>query len=170
MKFSPATVLLAALLAAGCSTVKVATLEDPHGHVLAVHDVPSVKERQADMERRNPHEMELIRPRDQESVENPGRTKEATVVLMRPPRFGSRIPVLIVYRDDKPTLAFTSKSMALRPIGNLYWIDDKVLAFDTFAGRGYGWHYLLDASIGKMIHAAPFDDREPEPAPAPAAR
>lgn len=160
---------LALLLAAsGCSLVKVSKLPDPHDHYLAVHEVPPIKDRMHDMERRDPHQLELIRPRDMERIENPGRTKDATVVLMKPPRFGARIPVLLVYRNDKPTLAYTSKTMALRPMGNLVWINDQVLAFDTFAGRDYGWHYLLDASIGKMIHAAPFDDREAEPEPEPA--
>lgn len=167
---------VAAMLASGCSMVDVRKLPEPHGHVIPAHQLPTSSYHARDMERVDPHELQLFKPADMESAENPGRTKEAVVAAMRHQRFGFPVPVLLVYRDDKKTLAYMSKTWPNRPISNLVWINDQVLTFDLFGGEDLGWHYVLDASVGRIVFAAPFadgadaPDAAPDAAPAPSAK
>jgi hypothetical protein len=162
--------LSVALLVSGCTIVDVKKFPDPHGHTIPPHKLPTSRYHEDDMMRVDPHDLKLFKPADMESAENPGRTKEAAVVGTRHQRFGYPVPVLVVYRDDKKTLAYMSKTWPNRPLGNLVWMNDQLLAFDLYGGVDLGWHYILDASTGSMIFAAPFADAAPDQDTAPDAK
>ncbi|MBI3787606.1 MAG: hypothetical protein HY276_05035 [Ignavibacteriales bacterium] len=49
-------------------------------------------------------------------------------------------------------------SLPYRPLNDLVWLDNNLLAFDRWSQPHYGIHYIVDVKKRRLVLAAPFPD------------
>jgi hypothetical protein len=134
----------------------VADLPDLHRHFGAIHKVVPNKELMS----RVKFEVVSVIPKGQEqSTTNVTGTLKAFVAKARV-SFVSYEPDLlfVASRTGSKVYRMLLLDFPHREISGIKWLTSNCLCFDVWTGPHYGVHYVIDASMPKLIHATHFHD------------
>lgn len=127
------------------------SLPDPHHHAVAVHEKPWETELA-------PEARVLLIDHPiggQDSVLSPnGRW----LAFIHHPLNENGGRICLQNRQTGKLYEVSGIPLAYRPLNDLVWLDNNLLAFDRWSQPHYGIHYVVDVRQRRLVLAAPFPD------------
>lgn len=126
-------------------------LPDPHNHIVPVHQMPW----KTDMAPEAVLTFLKNKPLDiSDSVISPNGNWMAFLFSVEEEL--SRFGLLQINRGEYFQLV--NLPLPHRPIKDIVWIDNDLVAFDRWSQPHYGMHYVVDVKKSRLVLAAPFPD------------
>jgi hypothetical protein len=134
----------------GDSPIAIATLADPHEHVVRLASDPTLAP-----------EVEIVasepppgRARENEATSPNGKWRAFTTALLAPPD-----RIFFEAAVGGAVFEIRGLPMSHRPFSALAWLDDRHLVFDRWSQPHYGVHYVIDVEERRVVELCPFPDR-----------
>jgi hypothetical protein len=136
----------------------VATLADPHHHFGNVHTTSSNQELLQGVKFEAAPELPKHREQVTKAIE--GGTLEAFVSKDKVD-FVSYEPDLLFIADTSGVKIYRliNRDFPHRFISDIKWLTRNYICFDVWTGPHYGVHYVVNATVPKVIHAVHFHDQ-----------